>query len=243
MRGLAEGRAAYGIECQVLLDHSRRRQVDRAWRTRELATRYAADGVAGIGLSGDESFPLRLFIGIFEVAPHAGLHPGAPRGRAERFAQHPGGDHDRPPGTAGAASWCSSWRSAGRTWRQHWSWSTRRMHVGAALNVGPHPGADHRDAAAPEREPKGERGAILRSPGGIPRHREAVFGQVKCSPGHSGARPGSQRISLTRKRPQVQILYRPRETAGQRPSLPPGRDGRGLPVHPAYSVPSGHCER
>lgn len=52
-------------------------------------------------------------------------------------------------------------------------------------------------------------GAILRSPGGIPRHREAVFDQVKCSSGHSQAGPGSQRVSLTRKRSQVQILYRP----------------------------------
>jgi len=32
---------------------------------------------------------------------------------------------------------------------------------------------------------------------------------VKCSPGHSGTPPGRQRVSLTRKRSQVQILYRP----------------------------------
>jgi hypothetical protein len=30
-------------------------------------------------------------------------------------------------------------------------------------------------------------GAILRSPGGIPGHLEAVFGQVKCSPGQARA--------------------------------------------------------
>ena len=74
LRGLAEGREAYGIECQVILDHSRRRPVDRAWRTLELATRYAADGVAGIGLSGDESYSLQPFTGIFEAARNAGLH-------------------------------------------------------------------------------------------------------------------------------------------------------------------------
>ena len=56
-------------------------------------------------------------------------------------------------------------------------------------------------------------GAILRGPGGIPGHPEAVFGQVKCSPGHSGAGSGCRRVSLTRKRSQVQILYRPQVTA------------------------------
>src|SRR5205814_159068 len=50
--GFAQGRA-YGIECRVLLDHSRRRSVDRAWQTLRLARRYAADGVVGIGLAGD----------------------------------------------------------------------------------------------------------------------------------------------------------------------------------------------
>ncbi|WP_052423292.1 hypothetical protein [Nonomuraea candida] len=38
--GLAEGRARHGIECRVLLDHSRRRPVERMWRTYELATRH-----------------------------------------------------------------------------------------------------------------------------------------------------------------------------------------------------------
>lgn len=41
LQGLVEGQRAYGVECQVLLDHSRRRSVERAWRTLELATRYA----------------------------------------------------------------------------------------------------------------------------------------------------------------------------------------------------------
>src|SRR5262249_50758122 len=50
LEGLAEGQATYDIECRVILDHSRRRPVERAWRTYELATRRAADGVIGIGL-------------------------------------------------------------------------------------------------------------------------------------------------------------------------------------------------
>jgi hypothetical protein len=65
----------------------------------------------------------------------------------------------------------------------------------------------HLGSGTKEREPKA--GAILRKLGGIPKHPEAVFAQVKCSPGHSGARPGSQPTSLIRKRSQVQILYRP----------------------------------
>jgi adenosine deaminase len=55
LAGLAEGQAQHDIECQVILDHSRRRSVDRAWRTLRLAERYADHGVAGIGVAGDES--------------------------------------------------------------------------------------------------------------------------------------------------------------------------------------------
>jgi adenosine deaminase len=72
--GLAHGRAAYGVECQLLLDHSRRRSVERAWQTLRLATRYAPDGVVGIGLAGEESHPLRPFAPVCDAAQDAGLH-------------------------------------------------------------------------------------------------------------------------------------------------------------------------
>jgi adenosine deaminase len=72
--GLAEGRAKYGIECRVLLDHSRRRSVERAWRTFELAERHAGDGVAGVGLAGDENHPLAPFAEVLDAARDAGLH-------------------------------------------------------------------------------------------------------------------------------------------------------------------------
>lgn len=71
--GLAEGGAAYGIECRVILDHSRRRSVERAWRTYELATRYAERGVIGIGLAGDESYSLAPFATVLDAAREAGL--------------------------------------------------------------------------------------------------------------------------------------------------------------------------
>lgn len=74
LEGLAEGRAAYGIECRVLLDHSRRRSVERAWRTLKLATRYAGAGVVAIGLAGDETYPLAPFAEVFDAARDAGVH-------------------------------------------------------------------------------------------------------------------------------------------------------------------------
>ncbi|MCC5582032.1 adenosine deaminase [Microtetraspora sp. AC03309] len=74
LEGLAEGRVAYGIECRVILDHSRRRSVDRAWRTLKLATRYASDGVIGIGLAGEESYSLAPFAEVLDAAKDSGVH-------------------------------------------------------------------------------------------------------------------------------------------------------------------------
>ncbi|NBE92736.1 adenosine deaminase [Nonomuraea sp. KC401] len=70
--GLREGRARHGVECRVLLDHSRRRPVKRLWRTYELATRY--DDVIGMGLAGDERHPLAPFAEVLDAARDAGLH-------------------------------------------------------------------------------------------------------------------------------------------------------------------------
>jgi adenosine deaminase len=72
LAGLADGRR-YGITCQVILDHPRRRSVERAWRTLELARRYAADGVAGIGLAGAEEYPVEPFTEVFAAARDAGV--------------------------------------------------------------------------------------------------------------------------------------------------------------------------
>jgi adenosine deaminase len=74
LAGLAEGQARHDIECQVILDHSRRRPVDRAWQTLQLATRYADRGVIAIGVAGDESYPLRPFAAVMDAARDAGLH-------------------------------------------------------------------------------------------------------------------------------------------------------------------------
>ncbi|MFD0685820.1 adenosine deaminase [Actinomadura fibrosa] len=70
--GLDAGHAAFGIEVRLLLDHSRRRPVERAWRTLDLAKRH--DGVVAVGLAGDETFPGDPFTAVFEAARDAGLH-------------------------------------------------------------------------------------------------------------------------------------------------------------------------
>ena len=74
LQGLADGQAAYDLECRVLLDHSRRRPVERARRTLELARAYAGAGVVGIGLAGEESYPIEPFAAVLAEAQESGLH-------------------------------------------------------------------------------------------------------------------------------------------------------------------------
>ncbi|MCP2342856.1 adenosine deaminase [Actinomadura rupiterrae] len=73
LEGLAAGREAFGIETRLILDHSRRRPVDRAWATLRLAERHR-DGVVAVGLAGDEAFPGDPFAEVFAAARDAGLH-------------------------------------------------------------------------------------------------------------------------------------------------------------------------
>ncbi|REF00882.1 adenosine deaminase [Thermomonospora umbrina] len=74
LEGLALGRAAFGVECRVILDHSRRRSVERAWRTLRLAERFAGEGVVAVGLAGDEAFDGAPFAEVFDAARASGLH-------------------------------------------------------------------------------------------------------------------------------------------------------------------------
>ncbi|MEV4358126.1 adenosine deaminase [Nonomuraea sp. NPDC004186] len=84
LEGLEEGSSRYGIAYNVLLDHSRRRPVERLWRTFKLAGRH--DRVIGMGLAGDESYPLAPFAEVLDVARDAGLrlvhHAGEAAGAA-----------------------------------------------------------------------------------------------------------------------------------------------------------------
>ncbi|MDL4777714.1 adenosine deaminase [Actinomadura xylanilytica] len=70
--GLDQGRTDFGIDVRLILDHSRRRPVERAWRTLDLARRH--DGVVAVGLAGDEAHPGEPFTEVFAAARDAGLH-------------------------------------------------------------------------------------------------------------------------------------------------------------------------
>ncbi|MEV4532789.1 adenosine deaminase [Asanoa sp. NPDC049518] len=70
--GLAEGGERYGLAWNVILDTSRRRSVERAWRTLDLARKH--DRVVAMGLAGDEDFPAAPFGAVFAEAREAGLH-------------------------------------------------------------------------------------------------------------------------------------------------------------------------
>jgi adenosine deaminase len=72
LKGLSEGGARTGLEWRVLLDHSRRRPVARAERTLELALHH--EEVVGLGLAGEERYPLKPFAAVFDRARDAGLH-------------------------------------------------------------------------------------------------------------------------------------------------------------------------
>jgi adenosine deaminase len=74
LEGLAQGRADHGLQTRLVLDHSRRRPVERAWATLRLAESYASEGVVAIGLSGDETYRGDPFTAVFHSARAAGLH-------------------------------------------------------------------------------------------------------------------------------------------------------------------------
>lgn len=52
----------------------RRRSVERAWRTLELAVAHQRDGVVAVGLAGDESYPADPFVDVFAAAREKGVH-------------------------------------------------------------------------------------------------------------------------------------------------------------------------
>ncbi|HEX8973080.1 adenosine deaminase [Oryzihumus sp.] len=74
LAGLREGEAAHGVTTGVLLDHSRRRSVERARCTVDLALRHRDDGVLGWGVAGEESYPLAPFEPLARESAEAGLH-------------------------------------------------------------------------------------------------------------------------------------------------------------------------
>ncbi|MBH5338741.1 adenosine deaminase [Streptomyces pactum] len=72
LEGLAAGAERYGIRTRVILDHSRRRSVERLWHSLRLADRYPQ--VVALGLAGDEAYPAAPFAEVLQAAREAGLH-------------------------------------------------------------------------------------------------------------------------------------------------------------------------
>ena len=74
LEGLAQGQADHGLQTRLLLDHSRRRSVERAWATLRLAESHASEGVVAVGLAGNETYSGEPFVEVFRAARAAGLH-------------------------------------------------------------------------------------------------------------------------------------------------------------------------
>lgn len=71
-KGLAEGGKEHGLHWRLILDHSRRRSVERARKTLELAKQ--CEEVVAIGMAGEERHSLAPFREVFVRAREAGVH-------------------------------------------------------------------------------------------------------------------------------------------------------------------------
>jgi adenosine deaminase len=74
LEGLAEGGEKHGLQTRLILDHSRRRPVERAWTTLRLAESCPGNAVVAVGLSGPEAYAGDRFAPVFSAARAAGLH-------------------------------------------------------------------------------------------------------------------------------------------------------------------------
>lgn len=71
-KGLTAGGEKHGLQWRLILDHSRRRSVERAMKTLELAKQY--EEVVAIGMAGEERHSLAPFREVFVRAREAGVH-------------------------------------------------------------------------------------------------------------------------------------------------------------------------
>ena len=71
LSGLAAGQAAHGIECRVIVDHPRKRSVERFEASLRLAALHPQ--VVAIGMAGAEDYPLTPFAAVFRAARDAGI--------------------------------------------------------------------------------------------------------------------------------------------------------------------------
>ncbi|MBB2502801.1 adenosine deaminase [Amycolatopsis echigonensis] len=72
LKGLWDGGKEHGLQWRLILDHSRRRSVERAEKTLELAKRH--EEIVAIGMAGEEKHSLAPFREVFVRAREAGLH-------------------------------------------------------------------------------------------------------------------------------------------------------------------------
>ncbi|WP_325050932.1 adenosine deaminase [Actinokineospora spheciospongiae] len=72
VEGLGRGCARTGLVVRVVLDHSRRRSVGRLAATVGLAERFG-EWVVGVGVAGEERYPLAPFAGVLGRARELGL--------------------------------------------------------------------------------------------------------------------------------------------------------------------------
>ncbi|MFI6095179.1 adenosine deaminase [Lentzea sp. NPDC051213] len=71
LSGLAAGQAAHGIECRVIVDHPRKRSVERFADSLRLAVVHPQ--VVAIGTAGAEDYPLTPFAAVFRAARESGI--------------------------------------------------------------------------------------------------------------------------------------------------------------------------
>lgn len=71
LAGLAAGQTAHGIECRVIVDHPRKRSVERFEQSLRLA--QAHPQVVAIGMAGAEDHPITPFTAVFRAAHDAGI--------------------------------------------------------------------------------------------------------------------------------------------------------------------------
>lgn len=74
LEGFAAGETDFGVRCRLIFDHSRRKPVELAWRTLEVAHKHHYTGVTALGLSGPEGHPASPYVEVFRAARDAGLH-------------------------------------------------------------------------------------------------------------------------------------------------------------------------
>ncbi|MFD2465791.1 adenosine deaminase [Amycolatopsis silviterrae] len=72
LKGLSEGGEEHGLQWRLILDHSRRRSLERAMKTLELARQH--EEIIAIGMAGEERHSLAPFEEVFVRAREAGLH-------------------------------------------------------------------------------------------------------------------------------------------------------------------------